>query len=138
MPAAWSVLLYERCGLRKALVWVGWQAMSSSRWREATALRGQFLLLSTCPETAQDLVRAGLSPQRLLYVFESLLCEGLLSPAEAAHLEETILIQTTKVCNWIVQEFAFFASVLADGWGRVRKRRCLGEGDDGMALAAWT
>ena len=28
----------------------------------------------------------------------------------------------------IVQEFAFFASVLADGWGRVRKRRCLGEG----------
>ena len=54
MPAAWSVLLYERCGCGKALVWVGWQAMSSSRWREATALRGQFLLLSTCPETAQD------------------------------------------------------------------------------------
>src|SRR3989442_2828270 len=39
----------------------------------------------------------------------------------------------------IVQEFAFFASVLADGWGESQKETMSGRGpDDGMALAAWT
>ena len=43
------------------------------------------------------------------------------------------------MCTLIVQEFAFFASVLADGWGESQKETMSGRGpDDGMALAAWT
>jgi hypothetical protein len=39
----------------------------------------------------------------------------------------------------IVQEFAFFASVLAGGWGESQKETRSGRGpDDRMALAAWT
>ena len=41
--------------------------------------------------------------------------------------------------NWIVQEFAFFASVLAEGWGESQQETRSGRGpDDGRALAAWT
>ena len=46
-------------------------------------------------------------------------------------------------CGWtsnlIVQEFAFFVSALADGWGESQKETMSGRGpDDRMALAAWT
>src|SRR2546427_3201224 len=54
----------------------------------------------------------------------------LLSPA---------LSSRRTASNSIVQEFGFFASVLADGWGESQKETMSGRGpDDGMALAAWT
>ena len=41
--------------------------------------------------------------------------------------------------KFIVQEFAFFAPVLADGWGESQKETMSGRGPNGgMALAAWT
>lgn len=100
MPVAWAALVHERCGCAQRLTWDAWQAVSSSLWSAAKALSQQFLLFQRCPETGHDLLRHGVSPQSMIALCENLRREGLLSPTEAATLEETILTQTTKVGTW--------------------------------------